>query len=119
MPPELTEDDLEVAEDEVEFAMQTCPVEGIVSASDGALVTFDDLEGILDKLRGMSRQTVSVGELDGSEILKLEALTDYTYENCPVENTATFHDGRQVSAKDIAALRDKLKALVLEPVPVP
>lgn len=116
VPTEFTEDDLEVAEAEIEFAMQNCPVEGIISTSDGAPVSFDDLQALLEKLKGMVGQ-VRMEELEGNQILQLEALSEYTGENCPVESTATYHDGRQVSGRDIASLAEKLKALELASVP--
>jgi hypothetical protein len=118
LPPEFTEDDLEVAEAEVEFAMQNCPVEGILSTSDGGSVTFDDLQAILGRLKGLEGQPSAIQGLEGEQILQLEALSEYTYENCPVESTATYQDGRQVSARDIATLTDKLRALSIEPVPI-
>ncbi len=99
----------------MEFAMQNCPVEGILSTSDGGSVTFDDLQAILERLKALEGQPGRMQELEGEQILQLEALTEYTYENCPVERAGTFHDGRQVSAKDIGTLRAKLKDCRLEP----
>ena len=119
MSPNFTEEDLEVAEAEVEFAMQNCPVEGIVSTVDGTPVTFEDLESILAKLKELEGSPGTVGALEGGQLLQLEALSDYTFENCPVESTATFHDGRPVSGQDIAALAGKLKASRSELIQVP
>jgi hypothetical protein len=104
---ELTEDDLEVAEASLSFALQSCPVEGVLSSPEGTPVTYDKLQSLLDELRQVEAKS-SNSELGEESLLQLKVVIDYTSENCPVENVATFHDGRSISGKDIMALAQKL-----------
>jgi hypothetical protein len=106
---DFTEDDLEVAEASVRFAMENCPVEGLLSKEDGTPVTLDDLEALLDRLKGIEggqAPSVNIGEDIAAQ---LRNVIDYTSENCPVEGVAAFHDGRSVSGKNIAILAEKLR----------
>jgi len=43
-PLELIENDLEVAEASVRFALENCPVEGVLSREDGTPVSLDGLQ---------------------------------------------------------------------------
>jgi hypothetical protein len=103
----LTEDDLEVAEASLGFALQNCPVEGVLSSPGGTPVTYDELQSLLDELR-QAEDKPSNSELGEEALLQLKVVIDYTSENCPVENVATFHDGRSIAGKDIIALAKKL-----------
>jgi len=105
---ELTEDDLEVAEASLSFALQNCPVEGVLSSPEGTPVTYDELQSLLDGLRQVEDK-LPPPELGEEALLQLRAVIYYTSENCPVENVATFHDGRSISGRDIIALAQKLK----------
>jgi hypothetical protein len=105
---ELTEDDLEVAEASLNFAVQNCPVEGVLSSLEGTPVTYDELQSLLDELRHIEDKS-STSELGEEALLQLRVVIDYTSENCPVENVATFHDGRSISGRDIIALAEKLR----------
>lgn len=107
MERELTEDDLEVAEASVRFAMENCPVEGLISNGDGSSISFDDLQALLERVEETER-TPGL-KLAGDALVTLRSVIDYTSENCPVEDVATFHDGRQISGKNIMALHEKLK----------
>ena len=107
MERELTEDELEVAEASVKFAMENCPVEGLLSREDGTPLSLDDLQALGDKLGEIENSAeLRVGE---GLIADLRAVIGYTSENCPVEGVATFHDGRPISGRDIMSLDEKLK----------
>jgi hypothetical protein len=106
MKLELTADDLEVAEASVEFAMENCPVEGLLSNEDGTPVSLDELRNLLDRLKEIEKTPGS--SLDGVGVMTLRSVIDYTSQNCPVEGVATFHDGRPISGRDIMALDEKL-----------
>jgi hypothetical protein len=105
---ELTEDDLEVAEASLSFAIQNCPVEGVLPSLEGTPVTYDELQSLLDELRQVEDKS-STSELGEEALLQLRVVIGYTSENCPVENVATFHDGRSISGRDIIALAQKLR----------
>jgi hypothetical protein len=108
MELELTEDDLEVAEASVKFAMENCPVEGLLSNEDGTSISFDELQNLLEKLREFEK---TPGPGLGEEIaMTLGSVIDYTSENCPVEGVATFRDGRPISGRNIMTLDEKLRA---------
>jgi hypothetical protein len=104
--PELTEDELEVAEASIAFALQNCPVEGVLTGPDGTPVTYDGLQALLERLREMENR--SGPQLDDDILNQLKAVIDYTNENCPVENVSTFHDGRPILGSNITALAEKL-----------
>jgi len=105
---DLTEDDLEVAEASVRFAMENCPVEGLLSKEDGTPVTLDELQALLDRLNEIEgRQAPSVN-LSEDLTAQLRNVIDYTSENCPVEGVTSFHDGRPISGKSITTLAEKL-----------
>jgi len=97
-----------VAEASLSFALQNCPVEGVLSSPEGTPVTYDELQSLLDELRQVEDKSSS-SELGEEALLQLKVVIDYTSENCPVENIATFHDGRSISGKDIMALAQKLR----------
>ena len=108
MELELTEDDLEVAEASVKFAMENCPVEGLLSKEDGTSISFDELQNLLEKLREIEK---TPGLRLGEEVtVTLRSVIGYTSENCPVEGVATFHDGRPISGRNIMTLDEKLRA---------
>ncbi|HUI23051.1 MAG TPA: hypothetical protein VLY82_01505 [Nitrososphaerales archaeon] len=107
MELELTKDDLEVAEASVRFAMENCPVEGLLSNEDGTSVTLDELQILLEKLQ--ETEKTPSPRLGDDVALALRGVIDYTSENCPVEGVATFHDGRQISGRDIMTLHEKLR----------
>jgi len=107
MERELTEDDLEVAEASVRFAMENCPVEGLLSREDGNSISLDDLQALLERIEEAER-TPGL-KLSGDAVLTLRSVIEYTSENCPVEGAATFHDGRPISGKNIMTLGEKLK----------
>ena len=48
---ELTEDELEVAEVGIAFALQNCPVEGVLTSPDGTPVTYDGLQAVLERAK--------------------------------------------------------------------
>jgi len=105
---ELTQDDLEVAVASVGFAMENCPVEGLLSKEDGTPVTLDELQALLDRLNEIEgRQAPSVN-LSEDLTAQLRNVIDYTSENCPVEGVTSFHDGRPISGKSITTLAEKL-----------
>ena len=108
--PELTKDDLEVAEASIRFAMQSCPVEGVLSMDDGSPVSLDDLQSLIEVLEEVEKQKVLPLRLNEDALAQLKGVIRYTSENCPVENVATFHDGRAISGRDIMALAGKLEA---------
>ena len=112
MGRELTEDDLEVAEASVRFAMENCPVEGLLSNEDGTSVTLDELQTLIEKLKEIEK-TPSL-RLREEVAMTLRSVIDYTSENCPVEGVATFHDGRQISGRDTMTLDEKLREQGLE-----
>lgn len=114
MQQEITEEDLEVAEAGVAFAMANCPVEGVVSTPDGTPVTLDMLQALQERLKEIEGDPAKVSEFSGEQILQLGALMEYTNENCPVDSTMTFHDGRRILGRDISALTEKIKELMLE-----
>ena len=106
----LSEDDLEVAEASLEFALENCPVEGLLSTDDGTSITFDMIEAVLEKVKSVESQPASAHELDGVDLARLQSVMQYTSENCPVEGVARFHDGRQVSGRDLLDLAQKLSS---------
>ena len=107
MEPALTEDDLEVAEASVKFAMENCPVEGLLSNEDGTSVSLDDMQSLLEALKEIEK---APGTDLGERIsMTLKCVIDYTSQNCPVEGVATFHDGRLISGRNIMELDGKLK----------
>jgi hypothetical protein len=108
MKQELTEDDLEVAEASVRFAMENCPVEGLLSKEDGSSVSLDELQVLLERLEETER-TPGL-KLGGNVLMTLRSVIDYTSENCPVEGVATFHDGRPISGRSIMSLDEKLRS---------
>ncbi len=107
MERELTEDDLEVAEASVKFAMENCPVEGLLSRDDGTSISLGELQTLLERL-AESEKTPGT-KLDEDVAAALRSVIDYTSENCPVEGVATFHDGRPISGRNIIALDEKLR----------
>lgn len=107
MERELTEDDLEVAEASVRFAMENCPVEGLLSNEDGSSVSLDDLQALLGNVEETER--TSGLKLSREVLMTLRSVLDYTSENCPVEGVATFRDGRPISGKNIMSLDEKLR----------
>jgi hypothetical protein len=107
MERELTEDDLEVAEASIRFAMENCPVEGLLSNEDGSSVSLDDLQALLERLEETER-TPGL-KLSGDILVTLRSVIDYTSENCPVEGVAKFHDGRPISGKNVMLLDEKLR----------
>lgn len=108
MEQELTEDDLEVAEASVKFAMESCPVEGVLSNEDGTSISLDHLQALLERLEELERTSAGM-KLNGDVVITLGSIINYTSENCPVERAATFHDGRPISGRDIMALHEKLR----------
>ena len=106
---DLTEDDLEVAEASVRFAIENCPVEGLLSKEDGTPLTLDDLQALLDRLSEVEDGRAPSVNIDGVIAAQLRNVIDYTSENCPVEGVATFHDGRSVTGKSITILAEKLR----------
>jgi hypothetical protein len=104
----LSEDELEVAEASVKFAMENCPVEGLLSREDGTDISVDDLQSLLVKLQDAEKAPGLT--LDEDVLLSLRSVMSYTSENCPVEGVSTFHDGRQISGKNIMTLEQKLRA---------
>ena len=107
MERELSEDDLEVAEASVKFAIENCPVEGLISNEDGTSVSLDELQTLLDKLK--EAETTPGHTLANKATSTLRSVIDYTSENCPVEEVSTFHDGRPILGRDIMTLDAKLK----------
>jgi hypothetical protein len=107
MQGELTEDDIEVAEASVRFAMENCPVEGLLSNEDGSSISLDDLQALLERVEEIER-TPGL-KLGGDAVTTLRSVINYTSENCPVEGVATFHDGRPISGKNITTLDAKLR----------
>jgi len=104
---ELTEDELEIAEASITFALQNCPVEGVLTGADAAPITYDDLQDLLERLQNMENRS---GPQPDDDILdRLKAVIDYTSENCPVENVSTFHDGRPILGSNIMALAERLR----------
>lgn len=99
---------MEVAEASVKFAMENCPVEGLLSKEDGTSISLDDLQTLLEKLQRLERTPGN--RLDDDVAPTLRSVIDYTSENCPVEGVSTFHDGRPISGRDIMALDEKLRA---------
>ncbi|MGP8125868.1 MAG: hypothetical protein ACLQEQ_08430 [Nitrososphaerales archaeon] len=108
-PLELTEDDLEVAEASVRFALENCPVEGVLSSEDGTPVSLDGLQTLLERLKDIESRPTPASKLNGGDLIQLRSVIDYTSENCPVEGVSTFHDGRPISGKDIMTLAERLK----------
>ncbi|HYC11545.1 MAG TPA: hypothetical protein VEC02_02660 [Nitrososphaerales archaeon] len=106
---DLTEEDLEVAEASVRFAMENCPVEGLLSKEDGTPVTFDDLQALLDQLNEIEGQRAPSVNLSEDLASQLRNIVDYTSENCPVEGVTSLHDGRPVSGKNVTTLAEKLR----------
>ena len=98
---------MEVAEASVKFAMENCPVEGLLSKEDGTPISLDDLQTMMEKLQ----ETEKTPGIKTSDYITpdLRSIIDYTSENCPVEGVATFHDGRQISGRDIMTLVEKLR----------
>jgi hypothetical protein len=105
---DLTEDDLEVAEASIRFAMENCPVEGLLSNEDGTAVTLDELQALLDRLNEIGRQQAPSVNLGEDLRAQLRNVIDYTNENCPVEGVSSFHDGRHISGRSITTLAEKL-----------
>jgi len=107
MERELSEDDLEVAEASVKFAIENCPVEGLLSNEDGTSVSLDELQTLLDKLK---EAEATLSHTLANEVTSaLRSVINYTSENCPVEGVSTFHDGRPILGRDIMTLDAKLK----------
>ena len=111
---ELTEDELEVAEVSIAFALQNCPVEGVLTSPDGTPVTYDGLQALLERLKEMENRPGSGPQIDDEILNQVRAVIDYTSENCPVENVSTFHDGRPILGTNITALAEKLRAQASE-----
>ncbi|HXX72091.1 MAG TPA: hypothetical protein VEI80_00215 [Candidatus Acidoferrales bacterium] len=109
--PELTEDDLEVAEASIRFALQSCPVEGVLTGPNGAPVTYDSLQTLLEKLVESENRSDSGPQLGDDVLSQLKEVIGYTSENCPVENVSTFHDGRPILGVNVLALANKLSNL--------
>jgi ferredoxin len=108
MKQELSKDDLEVAEASVKFALENCPVEGLLSTPDGNGMTLEDIQDLLEQVKRVEDPS-SGAALDDTALAKLEAVMEYTSQNCPVESVATYHDGRPISGKDIMKLAEELK----------
>lgn len=106
---ELTEDELEVAEASLTFALQNCPVEGVLTSPDGTHVTYDGLQTLLETLKGMENRSDARPQIAVDIQSQLRAVIGYTSENCPVENVSTFHDGRPILGANIMALAEKLR----------
>jgi len=100
---------MEVAEASVKFAMENCPVEGLLTREDGSSISLDDLQTLLEKFQ----ETEKTPGIKFSDDITptLRSVIDYTSENCPVEGVATFHDGRPISGRDIMTLDEKLREL--------
>jgi len=98
---------MEVAEASVKFAMENCPVEGLLAKDDGTSISLDDLQTLLEKLQ----ETEKMPGIRFSDDITttLRSVIDYTSENCPVEGVSTFHDGRPISGRDIMTLDEKLR----------
>ena len=105
---DLTQDDLEVAAASVRFAMENCPVEGLLSRKDGTPVTLGELQTLLDSLNDIEGRQATNASLSENLADQLTDVIGYTSENCPVEGVATFRDGRPVSGKSVATLAEKL-----------
>jgi hypothetical protein len=97
---------MEVAEVSVKFAIENCPVEGLLTKEDGTSISLDDLQTLLEKLQETEKTPGSRFSDDVTPTLR--SVIDYTSENCPVEGVATFHDGRPISGRDIMKLDEKL-----------
>jgi hypothetical protein len=104
---DLTEDELEVAEASVSFAIQNCPVEGVLAGEDGVPVTIDGLQALLERIEAAEGQAGAL-RLGEGDLGQLKVVIEYTNENCPVENVSTFHDGRPMTGRDMMALARKL-----------
>jgi hypothetical protein len=98
---------MEVAEASVKFAMENCPVEGLLSREDGTSISLDDLQTLLEKLHETEKMPGI--KFSGDITPTLRSVIDYTSEDCPVEGVATFHDGRPISGRDIMTLDEKLR----------
>lgn len=103
----LTEEDLEVAEASVRFAMENCPVEGLLSRQDGTPISLDDLQSLLERVEEVEK-TPGL-DLGGDAVMTLKSVIGYTNENCPADGVAAFHDGRPISGSSIMTLEMKLK----------
>ena len=98
---------MEVAEASVKFAIDNCPVEGLLSKEDGTSFSLNDLQVLLEKLRETEKALGS--KLDDGLLMSLRVVMSYTSENCPVEGVSSFHDGREISGKNIVTLEEKLR----------
>jgi hypothetical protein len=105
----LTEGDLEVAEASIRFAMENCPVEGVLTHDDGSSASLDELQALMENLRGLEGTSIAESTLGEGSTSQLRIVIDYTSENCPVEGVTAFHDGRRISGRDIVALAEKLR----------
>ncbi len=105
----MSNDELEIAEASLAFALQNCPVEGLLSDEEGAPISLDELQGALDSIRRMEQQPEAGSELEAKLLSRLRSVMDYTSENCPVESIATFHDGRPINGRDVVSLAERLK----------
>jgi hypothetical protein len=106
----LTQDDLEVAVASVRFAMENCPVEGLLSNEDGTAVTPDELQALLDRIGQIQDQPAPGVTLSEDLRAQLKSIIDYTSENCPVEGVSSFRDGRPVSGRNVTTLAEKLSS---------
>ena len=104
----MTEDDLEVAEASISFALQNCPVEGVLTGPDGMAVTYDGLQALLGRVKELENRSDN-GPMPDDVVAQLQAVIDYTSENCPVESVSTFHDGRPILGRNVTDLAEKLK----------
>ena len=91
----------------MKFAMEICPVEGLLSRDDGASISIDDLQMLLEKLE--EAEKTPGGKVTEEFTPILRSVIDYASENCPVEGVSTFRDGRPISGGDIMALDEKLR----------
>ena len=106
---ELTENELEIAEASISFAIENCPIEGLLSNEDGTSISLDEAQALLEKLKAAENEPPKGGGLGIDTTTKLKIIIDYTSENCPVEAVATFHEGKPISGNDIATLPEKLR----------
>ncbi|HMD78770.1 MAG TPA: hypothetical protein VKF39_02175 [Nitrososphaerales archaeon] len=100
---------MEVAEASIRFAMENCPVEGVLTHDDGSSVSLDELQSLMENLQGHEGTFVAGSSLGVALAGQLRIVIDYASENCPVEGVTPFHDGRRISGRDIVALAEKLR----------
>ncbi len=107
---ELTDRELRLANANIAYAIENCPVEGGIMTDAGHFSTKQSFDELLKKLQAVEIKPTNILNVSDEEFEFLIAASTYALEYCPIEGGIMTEDGQFSTKHDFAALRDRLKA---------